>query len=321
VYEISNSEMRSFQRCRRQWALTYHYRWQPRLESTSPVGVAQLGTRVHLALEAWYGHGIDPIEALTWAYELEALRRPDFAVDLGKELDWAKAMVEGYVQWLEEEGVDVDLEAVAVERELKLELRTNQGAAIVRAKLDQLVRRRSDGALLVRDFKTVGTLSKADQLVLDQQMRFYALLLSLLYPEHRVDGALYTMLKRSKRTLRAKPPFYEQVAISYNKHDLNSTFLRVTAVVAEIVATHRMLDARQDHRLVTYPNPSDYCDWGCPFNRVCPLMDDGSRWEAALEANFTRGDPYQYYERDTIQHLVAALGKAPEEGQEWEDEE
>lgn len=312
MFEISNSEMQAYQRCRRNWALTYHWKWQPRLEDTSPVGVAILGTRIHLALEAWYGYDIDPLEALTWIYEMASLERPDFVVELGKELDLARAMVEGYLQWLDDEGADVILETVDVERELKLELRTNQGSAILRAKLDQLVRRRTDGALLLRDFKTVGDLSKADQLVLNQQMRFYSMLLALLHPEHRVDGALYTMLKRSKRTVRARPPFYQQVEINYNKHDLNSTFQRVTMVVAEILAAHKALDAGHDHHLAVYPTASDYCGWGCPFSRVCPLMDDGSRWEAALAANFTRGDPYSYYGHDTIERLVADLGEAKE---------
>jgi hypothetical protein len=311
VYEISNSEMRSFQRCRRQWALTYHWQWQPRPTSTSPVGVAQLGTRIHLALEAWYGHGIDPIEALRWIYETAALERADFVVELGKELDWAIAMVEGYVQWLDDEGVDVILETVDVERELKFVVDTHLGPVTLRAKLDQLVRRRTDGALLLRDFKTVGSLSKANQLVLDQQMRFYSMLLALSFPEHRVDGALYTMLKRSKRTVRASPPFYQQVEISYNRHDLNATYQRVVAVAGAILEAHLRLDSgdpADDHHAIAYPNPTDYCDWGCPFSSVCPLMDDGSRWEAALQANFTKGDPYEYYERDTIQHLVADLG-------------
>lgn len=312
MHEISNSEMQAFQRCRRHWALVYHWKWQPRLEDTSPVGVALLGTRVHLALEAWYGHGIDPIEALVWIYEMQCLDRPDFVPELMKELDLAKAMVEGYVQWLDDEAVDVSLETVDVERELRHEVQTYLGPVTLRAKLDQLVRRRTDGALLLRDFKTVGSLSKADRLVLDQQMRFYSMLLALKFPQHRVDGALYTMLKRSKRTVRAAPPFYQQVEISYNRHDLNSTYLRVTAVAGAILEAHLRLDAGDDHHSIVYPTPSDYCDWGCPFSRVCPLMDDGSRWEAALRANFNLGDPYRYYEHDTIQQLVADLGTPPE---------
>lgn len=313
THEISNSEMRAFQTCRRKWALTYHWRWQPREESTSPVGVAPLGTRVHLALEALYGHDLDPLEALAWLYGDEARRRPEFAGELAKEHDWARAMVEGYVQWVEDEGIDVNLETIDVERNLSARLQTGQGEAILRARLDRLVRRRSDDALLLVDYKTVGSLSKADLLVLDQQMRFYSMLLALVSPEHRVDGALYTMLKRSKRTVRAAPPFYQQVPVSYNRHDLNAAYQRVVAVVQEILATHRKLDARDDHHLVAYPNPGDHCSWGCPFTQVCPLMDDGSRWEAALAAGFTRGDPYAYYERGTIESLVEALSGPTDE--------
>jgi hypothetical protein len=221
-------------------------------------------------------------------------------------------MLLGFRQWLDETGVDSQLEVVGVERELVVPLDAPARFDVYwRARFDQVVRNRVTGAYLVRDWKTVDSLAKANQLVLNQQMRFYALLLSMLYrhddPPMIVGGALYVMLKRSKRTLRATPPFYEQVEITYNKHDLNSTFLRARAVTNRIVDWHTRLDTGEDHRAVVYPNATDFCDWGCPFRDVCPLLDDGSRWENALAASFTQGDPYAYYERDRITDLVREL--------------
>jgi len=33
---------------------------------------------------------------------------------------------------------------------------------------------------------------------------------------------------------------------------------------------------------------------------VCPMFDDGSRVEDALQAHFIAGDPYDYYRRELI---------------------
>lgn len=312
TYEISNSELQTAQRCPWMWALTYHWHWQPRPEATSPVGKAQMGTNLHLALQASYGHGVDSFAALSWRYDQLATQHPAWRSQLEKEHELAHTMLVGFHQWVDESGVDSQLDVIGVESELEVPLDVPGGHDVTwRARLDQLVRHRVTGAYLVRDWKTVDGLAKANQLVRDQQMRFYSLLLSLLHryddPPIVVNGALYVMLKRSKRTTRAAPPFYEQVEILYNEHDLNSTFLRARTVTQRIVAWHDQLNAGADHRAVVYPNATDYCDWGCPFREVCPLLDDGSRWEAALQESFVQGSPYAYYDRDLITDLVREL--------------
>lgn len=309
MIEVSNSEMRTFQRCPRQWFLAYHRRYQARPEAVSPVRKANLGGNIHLALEAWYRHGLDPLAALRWTYAEAVRERPEWEGDLIRERDLGLVMLEGFVTWVAAEGVDADLRVVDVERVLRVPVETRRGPVVLRGKLDQLVQRTTDGAYLARDWKTVDALAKANSLVLDQQMRFYALLLSLTMrgEGRRVDGALYVMLRRVKRTLRAQPPFYAQVHVSYNRHDLNATYARAVEVAARIVETHEALDAGADHHAVAYPNPTDFCSWGCPFYLACPLLDDGSRAWELLEANFEVRDPYSYYDDDRIERLVTAL--------------
>ena len=310
---ISNSEMRTFQRCPRQWMLNYYYRFQPKPASISPVGVALLGTRVHLSLEAYYGYGLNPLQVLGWEYSRVQLLYPDWTEELDKERSMALAMVEGYLDWTASEGIDAGLTVVATEKLVQQYVGTFQGVEVyLRAKLDQLIRREFDGAILLRDFKTVGTLSKANDLQLDQQMRVYALIQALQARAtgERPDGCLYTMLKRSKRTARAKGPFYEQVEIRYNKHDLNSAWLHVQEVCRRIVETRKRLEAGEDHRQVCYASSSDFCSWGCEFYSQCSLMDDGSRWQDAIRSDFTQSDPYAYYESDGIDRVLKAFGKA-----------
>jgi len=305
--KLSNSELRTFKRCRRQWYLGYFLKWQTQPANRAATGAAELGTRIHTALEAHYGHGLNPLDALRVLYDLAYQDLPTFRDELIKERSYAMTMVEGFLDWSTEEGIDVDMKIVDVERVVELEQETDLGPVVLRGKLDQLIERYSDGAILFRDWKTVGTLSRADGLILDEQMRFYTMLLTLSNPDIRVDGGLYTMLLRSKRTARAAGPFYAQHEVAYNRYDVESMLLRSLAVAEEILAVINKLEAGKDHRRVVFPSPGDHCRWSCPFEKMCPMMDDGSRWEALLAAHFIQGDPYAYYERDDIDKVVQTL--------------
>jgi RecB family exonuclease len=308
MLRVSPSEMAKFQRCRRQWALTYYYKWTVDPTTANPVTVALHGTRIHAAMEAYYGYDIDPLTALGVIYDNECTKRPDRAPDLEKERDWAIAMVTGYLDWAAENGLDEEHEVIATERELETHLILTSGEmAVVTGKLDQIVRRRLDGALLLRDWKTVGTLGKADLIIIDPQMRVYSALLAVTSNGLRTDGALYTMMLRSKHTARAKGPFYEQIHVRYNDAEQKSMLTRITGILD---------DMDRVTRLVAYPNPiPDRCAWDCPFTQVCPLFDDGSRAEEAMDATFIKnGDPYAYRKLDLLSTVKAAVGVSSPQG-------
>lgn len=317
MLRVSPSEMAKFMRCRRQWALLYYYKWAVNPLTASPTGVALLGTRIHAAMEAYYGYDIDPLSALDIIYDAEAVKRPDRADELMKEREWAVTMVSGYLDWAAEHGLDEEHEVVATERELETHLMlTNGQMAVVTGKLDQIVRRTLDGALQLRDWKTVATLSKADTILIDAQMRIYSALLAISSGGVRVDGALYTMMLRSKRTARATGPFYEQVHVRYNDAEQKNMLTRVTGVLDDMDRVTRRLDAGADHRLVAYPNPiPDRCAWDCPFLQVCPMFDDGSRVEDAMEATYLKdANPYAYRQLDLLGTVKSALGVPSPQG-------
>lgn len=271
---------------------------------------ALLGTRIHAALEAYYGYDIDPVSALGVIYEHEVARRPDAEPELRGEQSWAMTMVAGYLEWAAETGVDEEYDVVDVERALEVPILLSSGEmAIVTGKLDQIVRRRFDGALLIRDWKSVGTLHKADLLVLDEQMRVYSALLTITSEGMRVDGALYAMLLRSKRSARAKGPFYEQVHISYNGAEHMNMLVRLRGVLDDMERVTRQLNAGAEHLLLAYPNPmTDRCGWDCSFKNVCSMFDDNSRATDAMRANFRQQDPYGYRNNDLIDTVKAAFG-------------
>ena len=58
---ISNSEIQTFKDCRRRWWLSYYRRLQPKTQQMT--GALALGSRVHEALDMYYGKGIPLLDA------------------------------------------------------------------------------------------------------------------------------------------------------------------------------------------------------------------------------------------------------------------
>lgn len=308
---ITNSELRTWQVCKRKWYLTWGLGYAPNPATESPFGVMHLGSCVHLALEAYYGYGIDPLAALNWAYSDDIFLHPECEEPLEKELALARVMVEGFVNWMAAEGLDAGLDILATEVPVEHRIEVSGQGVILKGKLDQLARRKSDGALLARDFKTVGGLTKAAQLRSSSQLKFYALIQALSAPQTEtgeiVAGGEYLLLARTKRTDRATPPFYARVEVPLNKHELNSQYQMTMALVREILQAKKSLQAGDDHHEVVYPHFGDWCSWGCNFTVECSFMDDGSRWQDALAGNFVKRDKLAYYSTDRITSLRAAL--------------
>jgi transcriptional regulator with XRE-family HTH domain len=314
----SNSELRTFKRCRRKWWLSWYRGLTSRVES--PTGALAIGQRIHRALREWYvpsgTPGIDPRDALEifitrdWTaviqrYEAQQLEVPlELRRKFAAEADLERAMIEGYVQWLIEEGEDADLEVIAPETYVEVEV-TDRLIPLAKptrviGKLDVRVRRRRDRVRRFIDHKTTGNFSQSVRLLpLDEQMLHYMLLewLSTEEGEERCDAALYNMLRKVKRTARAEPPFYRRVTVHHSVRELESYRERLLATIEDVRLAEERLDAGDLTNRWAYPNPTKDCAWDCPFFQVCPMFDDGSRAEEMLEQYFQIGDPLDYYTR------------------------
>lgn len=321
VYRVSNGELQTWKRCRRKWWLTW-YR-ELRLRTEDRVGVRATGDRVHRALAAWYvpegQPRVDPRDALErvvvedWTY-LSRLaaergtseeRQREVAREFADSTNLERAMIEGYVRWLEETGVDSELRVIASETPLgaDLEVRVNGVTRPVRAigLLDTRVHRVTDGRRLFLDHKTVGDLSSPTvTLPQNEQMLHYDLIewLNTAEGEARCDGALYNMLRRVKRSARAQPPFYDRIEVHHNVPELESYKRRMLAATRDVLATADALERGADHRDVAYPTPKSDCRWDCDFFAVCNLHDDGSSGvDDMLAALYVRADPRDRYGR------------------------
>lgn len=307
--QISNSEIQTFKDCRRKWWLVYYRELGLKRESGRMVGARELGTRMHVALDGLYSRDENPHDILDGIYaaDIAEMRTwpgmtEDRIIELQKEQSLASVMLEGFMAWREENGIDAGLEVVATEQVVTVELPQVPGVNL-RGKMDQRVHRKVDGARLFRDWKTVGNLTDPPKLLpLDEQMKFYHLLEYLESlsktgegPQWRTDGALYTMLRKVKRTATAKPPFYDQIEVHHNMAELRSMWHRVVRISQEIVQHRQALDAGMDHQFVVPPRPSRDCIWKCDFFPVCPMFDDGSRVEGLLDEYYGHIDPHERY--------------------------
>lgn len=306
---LTNSEIKTWKTCPRMWYLSYYCCLGKKdVDFNRPLSI---GSRTHDCLAAYYDpqRRLDPLKWLDASLAKDLAEYPAFEDELKKEGDLCRAMLEGYVEWLQETGADQGLRLIATEgaREVPLEPNTLPGVTLL-TKLDARVLRESDGARLALEHKTVGDLSTPLQLLqLDQQLLTEHLVeVMALRREGRDDeaaqGVMYNMLRKVKRTVRAKPPFYGRETVMHNKAELRHHWMHVYETARQIMSAVERLNAGEDHHFVCPPNPDlKNSRWNNPFIKLYLLMDDGSDWEAAAADLYEVINPLERYA-----HLSAA---------------
>ncbi len=298
--------------CRRAWYLGTYRRFRPRGVSNvnRPLGI---GTRVHDALEKYYQPAgtpcVDPVAWLNASYAADFALNPigEAEAELEKEQKLCVAMVEGYVQWVEETGVDQDIRVLAPET--KIEVPLIDGVTLL-SKIDARVERLSDGARLALEHKTCGDLTQplallpTDRQLLTEHLVEFLDLKRQGKEDARADGVLYNMLRKCKRTATAKPPFYGREDVPHNVHELRNHWRHCARIAREILETRAALDAGASHHDLCPPNPTRELSWKAgPFLRYYAMMNDGSDWEAAFAENFEVYDVLERYD-DTTSYEV-----------------
>jgi hypothetical protein len=326
---VSNSEVQTFKDCPRRWWLAWHRGLKPRRRAVT--GAASTGTRIHVALAALYSpHGVtsNATRALLHAQRVDQLeidtqlsaaqfsehgeaetpRLSEEYDKLLKAFDLEHAMLEGYVEWLAETGIDQSLEVISVEQRVEAEF-CDEETAFKRAwsnpvkliaKLDARVRNVLTGAIKFIDHKSVGSLHDP-MLGLNQQMRHYHVIDDLLTEpgQPRAEGALYNMLRKIKRTRAARPPFFARIPIDHNRYELISHTAQLVGAIDRLNDATQLMNYRPElHQEVAPPRPSRDCVWKCEFFKVCRMFDDGSRVEAAIEEHYVADDPLAYYDTE-----------------------
>lgn len=314
VHYFSNSEITTSQLCPRKWWLAWFRGLTPRTKDVQ--GPRSTGTRIHIALGGYYSIALDPqgIMASTYAFallnteqvkDMETLEAQfEFDEDLDirvrklqSDFDLERIMLEGYLEWIQETGIDAQLEVVGVEQYLEVDyLVSNIDSVKLIGKIDSRVKSRITGRRLFIDHKTVQSVRDAT-LNMNRQMLHYHLLEELTTPpgEQRCDGALYNMLRKVKRTRASKPPYYARVPVDHNKHQILSYAQQLNTLILNILQlTYQLNEYPHSATAIAPANSGRHCSW-CPFMKVCTMFDDGSRVEAALEDLYEIKDPLSYY--------------------------
>jgi len=295
--KISNSEIQTFKDCRRKWWLSYYRRLQPQTQNYT--GALALGSRIHAALDEYYSVGTPLLEAharLVQADKYTLLEQFRDTMDLDSEAELGRIMLEGYLEWVNENGIDAELEMISTEEIISMPML--DGEVELQGKLDMRVRRKADGVRMFRDFKTVGgSFAEFGSMAhMNEQILTYMILEAAQNKEgERCEGGIFTMLKKVKRSANAKPPFYDQIEVRHNTFALRSFWNRLHGAVMDLMSTRKALDDGADFNFVAYQRPSRDCKWKCQFFAVCPLFDDGSAAEQAISELYVVDDPYAYY--------------------------
>lgn len=282
---ITNGEMQTWKRCKRKWWLTYVRRL--RLARAETVGVAQLGTDAHTAIEHSYKQGIRAADA--WQVIVDNREDPPSEAQL-KQDDLVRIMLEGFDDWREETGLDDGYDILAVEHKATTPL--VDGVELM-GKLDLLVRRRLDGAVLLRDWKTVGSIATGG-IRQNEQFKTYALILRLM--GQATTGAQRVMLRKVKRTAKAKPPFYGLDDATWTDAQLAVFRMQLIGQVYDVLEAQHKLDTGEDPGMIVYPTPHRDCSWDCDFAGVCPMFDDPhDHPEGLLSLLYVTHDPLERY--------------------------
>jgi hypothetical protein len=304
---VTQSDLGAFKVCRRQWY--YGCYLGLRLKASPVVGPLTLGTRVHLALQGHYTDGRDIVDYYNQIAEEEYAELIDSkvvfdVVQWQSETELGRIMLEGYVEWLQETGADAEYEVIGAERKLTYVLPVEGPFGTVdvelRGKIDLRVRNVRNGSRLVVDHKTTAHFANltatADR---NEQLLFYMLLERLVDGEHEnewVQGAMLNMLRKVKRSMQSKPPYYDRLEVHKTDTDLRSYWTRLQGMLQDYVRVVQMLDNEYDHRHAAYPTPLG-CRF-CPFKHPCTLTDDGSRVDDMLESLYVQRDPHERYETE-----------------------
>lgn len=303
----------------RKWWLTYSLKLKPRSGDVTE-GPLWIGTLVHIGHDARFkalkagisdANSIKLSDRAIISHVHRAFKR-GVQVDY-KDVELARIMLSGFWEWEAEEGLLDEYEVLDTEREMETTIVLEDGTIIIYlGKADVLARNRITRFLWVIDKKTVSSLlDPTFGLQRNEQMLGYLMLLEAnpldkeefgedVFP--RPEGAMFSMLRKVKRSATAKPPFYGRAEVRYNQTERRNYEERLRYVLEDIVALERKVEPYNKPGLIAkaaqiaYTTPTADCSWDCKeFVNICDMFNDGSRIEQVLIEHYEVLDPLARY--------------------------
>tara|TARA_B100001939_G_scaffold322449_1_gene312930 strand:+ start:2934 stop:3866 length:933 start_codon:yes stop_codon:yes gene_type:complete len=258
---VRQSELKRWTRCRRASYLQYTEGWSKPSEDSDVRGV---GTHFHGLMAEYYGD-VEPDENIKY--------NPD-------DVQTSQVMFDTYVSEMEETGMDAGQETVFVEERMFTAPIQVAGDTFYRVscQVDHLYRDTAivGEPLVGQDHKTSASFfNTADN---DFQLMVYAVVLhDNGYP---VEYMEHNIVKRNKRTGRAKPPYTQRNRIRITSEALDWWAGYLHTMCHEHYKAHEISTSVRSPQL--YPVPDNTCSWGCDFVDVCGMVDEGEDYESVL---------------------------------------
>ena len=305
--KITQSDLAAFKRDRRVWFLKTYLGIRPKQEKTS--GPLVLGTMVHTALEGRYRYGQDLLEAYDAAvqetHDAYILTEPYFSEhEWNKQAELGRIMLEGYEEWLDTEHIDSDISTFAVEKLLQVETTYHGIPVTLSGKADHIVRNNLTGELLVYDWKTTNNLERMTrQAHTTDQLPYYMTLQQALEPDEYVAGAAFTMLLKTKRSDRARPPFYRREPVRFTPEALENRQAGIGGAISDYVRVVAQLhDGAANPLRLAYANPG-VMSFDRDLDPLIDIMDNGGNVPGVIAALYKQVNPYERYAEKTTSML------------------
>lgn len=282
MFRISNSEIETWQRCRRQHWWEYVQRLQPKA-SPSPLRAAEIGTAFHAASEMYYGgmSGGDVTAHLQEIVDIHETTAPEG--EQHKAADLVLTMWEGYLDWLAEEGIDQGINIIGPETTHTRKMSEFPDVEFI-GKID--IETEED----IIDQKTtkLAFAQKIKVLRRSRQLIHYAWLIA---PTRHINRVRVRVTKQSTRSERTSGPYYVEEKIPVTRGRLRSHEEHLRDIVPGMLANY----ARET---LPAPSPNSDCSWICPLYLVCDMADQGEDYQYVIDNEFVQGNPLERYEKE-----------------------
>lgn len=289
---FSSSEEVAFKACR----LAHHFKYDLGYDRVFINRKLSLGITVHKGLEAYYWcfdwanikGGLDLLAEMRWEEIVEAKLADDAQVkkDFDKDKALALAMVKGYINWVNDEGLDDEYEVVGIEKSALVTI--PEACAVLPVKMDLIQRSTITERLRIVDFKTAAQFSvDLTKYQLSEQNGNYNLAVLAIYDELATEFA-YRELRKIVPSGRSKPPYFREILVYLTPEEMLSRIENYKATAAD----------RFDPDRNIYPNPSACCgSWKNDWQPPCLKVGLGMTPLEALEASegYAPSDPYERY--------------------------
>ena len=298
---VTQSDLSTFIRDRRAWFLGVYLGLKPKaVKATGPL---ILGSLVHNALERYYVSDEDLVAAF-----LDEVREAELSLiaadrnysvhEWNKQAALGRRMCEGFVEWVEETGVDSGIEVLDVEKRLEFLTSYHGVPVILTGKADLIVRDRMTGIVRVYDHKTTANMARTiDQARGTIQLPYYLTLQeAIAEPGVRVAGAAFTILLKSMRQTGRGGPFYHRETVSYTPHGLAARRAQIHGAIRDYVdVVLRLHEGVREPMEWAYPNHTAPSWSNGPHKILAEGIDNGDDVTRMVADLYLQKDPYARY--------------------------